>query len=267
MKCKPLWITLLVLAVLGLGVGAGAGVFYWSSGNVVLPTQRAEVAVTPEDPAPDTPDVPELPDGPTEQEVLPDNPVDFTALQATNPDIYAWIHIPGTNIDGPVACSSPDKPDDFYLNHNIYGQYEFAGTLYSEKQNGTELSDRNTVIYGHNMLNGTMFRTLHYFEDKEFFDNTETFTIYTPGHILTYTVFAAYQYDNRHILNSFDFEDDAVWAEYLAYATNPKSMNVHTRDAGVTVEDRIVTLSTCVGTNKSARYLVQGVLTDDQPTN
>ncbi len=262
MKCKPLWITLLVLAILGVGVGAGAGVFYWTSGNVALPATRTETTVPT---APVTPDEPIT--VPTGQEVLPDNPVDFATLQATNPDIYAWLYIPDTNIDNPVACSSPDKEDDFYLDHNIYGQYEFAGTLYSEKQNGTALADRNTVIYGHNMLNGTMFRTLHYFEDADFFNKTEEFYIYTPGHILTYTVFAAYEYDNRHILNCFDFEDDAVWAEYLAYATDPKSMNVHTRDVEVTTDDRIVTLSTCVGTNKSARYLVQGVLTDDQLTN
>jgi len=264
MKYKALWICLLVVAVLGIGVGVGAGVFYWTSGNVALPTARQELTQPTEPAVPDDPSVPDVPSG---TEVLPDNPVDFATLQATNPDIYAWLHIPGTNIDNPVACSSPDKEDDFYLDHNIYGQYEFAGTLYSEKQNSTDLTDRNTVIYGHNMLNGTMFRTLHYFEDAAFFEETEEFYIYTPGHILTYTVFAAYVYDNRHILNSFDFEDDAVWADYLAEATNPKSMNVHTRPVEVTTDDRIVTLSTCVGTNKSARYLVQGVLTDDQPTN
>lgn len=258
-----------MVAVIGVGVGVGCGVWYWTSGNVALPTQRyAFYEGDPSDSSADAPDdlhAAEDPTAPTE-ETLAQNPVDFSALQATNPDIYAWLYIPDTNIDDPVACSSPDKDDSFYLNHNIYGQYEFAGTLYSEKQNGTDMTSRNTVIYGHNMLNGTMFRTLHYFEDATFFEEHPTFYIYTPGHILTYTVFAAYEYDNRHILNSFDFSDDAVWADYLAYATAPQSMNVHTRDVTVTTEDRIVTLSTCVGTNKKARYLVQGVLTDDHPT-
>ena len=262
MKHKALWITVLVVCVLGAGIGIGCGVWYWTGGNVALPTTRLEATATTTNPEETSPTVPSV----DEEPVLEANPVDFATLQTLNPDIYAWLYIPNTNIDYPVACSSPDKDDDFYLDHNIYGQYEFAGTLYSEKQNGTELADRNTVIYGHNMLNGTMFRTLHNFEDAAFFEDNPEFYIYTPGHIYTYTIFAAYEYDNRHILNSFDFEDDTVWADYLAYATSPTSMNCHTREAEVTTTDRIVTLSTCVGTNKKARYLVQGVLTNDQPT-
>ncbi|MBQ3093654.1 MAG: class B sortase [Clostridia bacterium] len=257
-------IALLVILVLAAGVGTGYFVWYWTGGSVALPTQRIEPAATTT--APNT--APTAPSGDTVVTVapLPENPVDFATLQATNPDIYAWLYIPETNIDYPVACSSPDKPDDFYLDHNIYGQYEFAGTIYSEKQNGRTMDSRNTVMYGHNMLNGTMFRTLHYFEDPDFFEETPEIFVYTPGHILTYTVFAAYEYDNRHILNSFDFDNDHVWADYLAYATDPVSMNVLTRDVEVTTDDRILTLSTCVGTNHNARYLVQGVLTNDQPT-
>ncbi len=261
MKHKALWIVLLVVFVLGAGVGIGCGVWYWTGGNIALPTVRTETTATMPEQTTPTVVAP-----PTEEKPLPPNPVDFATLQTLNPDIYGWLFIPGTNVDYPLACSSPDKADDFYLDHNIYGQYEFAGTLYSEKKNGTDLTDRNTVIYGHNMLNGTMFRTLHNFEDAAFFEENDTFYIYAPGHIYTYTIFAAYEYDNRHILNSFDFEDDAVWADYLAYATAPTSMNCHTRDVEVTTADRIVTLSTCVGTNKKARYLVQGVLTDDHPT-
>lgn len=196
---------------------------------------------------------------------LPTWASEFAASQATNSDVYAWLYVPNTNINYPVLCAS-DQDDSFYLNHNIHKTYEFAGCIYSEKQNGRALSDRNTLIYGHNMLNGTMFRTLHYFEDETFFNDNPEFYIYTPGHILTYTIFAAYEYDNRHILNSFNFADDAVWEEYLAYATNPKSMVALTRDVEVGLNDRIVTLSTCVGTNPNARYLVQGVLTSDQPT-
>ncbi len=264
MKRKALLAVILVICIIGAGIGVGCGVWYWTGGNVALPTTRTDNTPA-QTTAPEASTAPTL-NPPVNEPVLEPNPVDFATLQTLNPDIYGWLYIPNTNVDYPVACSSPDKDDDFYLDHNIYGQYEFAGTLYSEKQNGTDLADRNTVIYGHNMLNGTMFRTLHNFEDAAFFEQTPEFYIYAPGHIYTYTIFAAYEYDNRHILNSFDFEDDAVWEEYLAYATAPTSMNCHTREVEVTAADRIVTLSTCVGTNKKARYLVQGVLTNDQPT-
>ncbi len=252
---KTVWIIVLIVCLIALGIGAGVFAWYWMGGTPPTPVNTTPTVPTTDSTVPTT----------TTTQPLPPNPIDFAAWQQTNPDVYAWLTVPGTNIDYPVVCPS-DEADDFYLHHNVYKDYEFAGTIYSEKANGRELADRNTVMYGHNMLNGTMFRTLHDFEDETFFNEHDVFYLYTPGHIYTYTIFAAYEFDNRHLLNCFDYTDDTVWAEYLENAKNPKSMNVHTRDVEVTTADRIVTLSTCVGTNKSARYLVQGVLTNDQPT-
>ncbi|MFR7671507.1 MAG: hypothetical protein ACLU0O_13235 [Collinsella sp.] len=61
------------------------------------------------------------------------------------------------------------------------------------------------MIYGH--VNGGVFHNLHNFEDADFFNENGEFYIYTPGHILTYKIVSAYQYDDRHILNSFNFAD------------------------------------------------------------
>ncbi|MBQ9413813.1 MAG: class B sortase [Clostridia bacterium] len=260
---KRIWLWILAAVLLLLAAG-GLWFFlqYWSSGTTPLPGGRTDPSAATTPPVTGT----TVPAETTTTAPLPDNPVDFKTLQTTNPDVYAWLYIPNTNIDYPVAQSS-DMGDDFYLDHNIYREYEFAGMIFSEKQNGRTFLSRNTVLYGHNMLNGTMFRTLHYFEDEEFFNANPVFYIYTPGHILTYTIFSAYEYDDRHLLNSFDYHNDQVWEEYLAYARNPKSMVALTRpDVPVTKSDRIVTLSTCVGYNGNMRYLVQGVLTDDQPT-
>lgn len=253
-------ILLVVLLVIAIGIGTGYFAWYWTSGTLTPPVQRVEPTTTTASPVTTAPTT-----VPTTAPPLPENPVDFATLQATNSDIYAWLYVPGTAIDYPVACAT-DQADGFYLDHNIYREYEFAGTIYSEKKNGTDLMHRNTVMYGHNMLNGTMFSTLHNFEDAAFFDEYDTIYVYTPGHIYTYRIFAAYEYDNRHLLNSFDYTNDEVWADYLSYATDPKTMTVNTRDVPVTINDRIVTLSTCVGWNKNARYLVQGVLINDQPT-
>lgn len=198
-------------------------------------------------------------------QVLPQNPINFTELKQTNEDIYAWIRIPNTNIDYPVAQSQTD--DGFYLHHNIYKRYEFAGTIYSEMQNSQDFSDPNTILYGHNMSKGYMFQNLYKFQDEAFFNENRHFYIYTPGHILTYTIYSAYQYDDRHILNSFDFSDETVFADYIESTKNPTFMLKNVRkDVSVTTKNRIVTLSTCLGDGKKYRYLVQGVLTDDQPT-
>ena len=198
-------------------------------------------------------------------EVLVENPIDFKPLQETNSEIYAWVRVPNTNIDYPIAQSATD--DSFYLHHDIYGKWVYAGTIYTEMQNRKDFSDPHTVVYGHNMSKGYMFQNLNFFQKEDFFNKTREFYIYTPGHILTYTIFAAYQYDDRHILNSFDFTDEQVFADYLESAKNPTFMIRNVRkEVEVTTKDKIVTLSTCYGNGKKYRYLVQGVLTNDQKT-
>lgn len=193
--------------------------------------------------------------------------VNFTELWKTNTDIYAWIRIPNTYVDYPVL-QTETLDDNFYLDHNFRKQYEFAGSIYSQKLNKKDFSDPNTVLYGHNMLNGTMFATLHNFRDPQFFANNPYIYIYLPDRTLTYEIFSAYEYDDRHILYSFDFSDEEVYAEYLEYATNPtESMMCNRREIEVTTDDKIITLSTCLDNIDTSRYLVQGVLISDEPAN
>ena len=195
---------------------------------------------------------------------LPDNPINFAVERQKYPDIYAWINIPNTNINYPIV-QHPTK-DNYYLDHSAEQKYSSAGAIYSEIKNSKDFSDKNTVLYGHNMLNGSMFRDLHKFSnDETFFDKNKYIYVYTPGHILTYEICAAYRYDNRHILNSFDFSDSEVFKEYLETVKNPKSLIVRTREAILNEDSKILTLSTCIS-NPAYRYLVQGVLIKDEPT-
>ena len=189
-------------------------------------------------------------------------PVDFGELQAINPDVYAWITVPGTKVDYPIAQRAGDR--EFYLHHNINGAYEFAGMIYTEDYNTTDFTDANTVIYGHNMHNDTMFTTLHYFEDRDFFDQHSEVIIYTPDDVLHYTIFAAYAYDSRHLMQSFDFSDPEVFDAYLDQVFAIRDMTAYFRDGvTVTAEDKIITLSTCFDGRDDERYLIQAVLTDE----
>ncbi len=197
---------------------------------------------------------------------LPDNPIDFAAKQADNPHIVAWIRIPGTVIDYPVLQSGNDVKENFYLDHNENRQPRRAGAIYIQQMNTPDFSDPNTVLYGHYMANGTMFADLHQFRKENFFAENEYMYIYTPGHILTYRIFSAFVYDNRHILNSFNFDDPADYGAFLEQSLNPASMARQVREGvSVTTADRIITLSTCT-MRDSERYLVEGVLIHDQPT-
>lgn len=195
--------------------------------------------------------------------------LNWKKIQKDNSDIYSWIYIPGTKVDyGVVQASGKNgEGDDFYLNHNLQKKYEFAGSIYSEMQNAKDYSDPVTVLYGHNMLNGTMFASLHQFEDKKFFKKHKYIYVYTPQHRLTYEIYAAYVYDDRHILNSFDFSDNKILKNYFKYTLNPESVNKNTRKADLDTGSRILTLSTCTNGAKNTRYLVQGVLIKDERTN
>lgn len=197
---------------------------------------------------------------------LVDNPVDFDSLKEINEEIYAWIYVPGTEIDYPVLQSFTS--DFFYLNHDVYKNYLFAGSIYTELCNLRNFTDRNTVLYGHNMADGSMFATLHRFEDEDFFNKNRYIYVYLPGKKLTYEIVSAYNYDNRHLMNSFHFDDDKVFQEYIDYVMEPHSTicNVN-KEIKLDLNSKLITLSTCLNSNDEGRYLVQGVLINNEETN
>ncbi|MCR5485495.1 MAG: class B sortase [Clostridiales bacterium] len=202
-------------------------------------------------------------------EGLPDNPVDFEKVRAENDEIYAWISVPNTGIDLPILRSRTD--DLYYINKDIHGKYSRLGSIFTQSHNSLDFLDPVTVIYGHNYSlgkdKGTMFTNLHYFENKEFFEENKYFYIYTPGRILTYYIVSAYKYDERHILNSFDFSDEEVLKKYQEYVLDPVSLLKNVRkDATINIDDKLVVLSTCLTNGYSGRYLVNGVLIKDEQT-
>ena len=189
---------------------------------------------------------------------IPEKNLDWTSLYAENKDIYAWIYIPGTQVDYPVLQNAAD--DTYYLNHNIDGSYGKPGCIYTEKINSKDFTNYNTVLYGHNMKNGEMFGCLHDYEDKTFFDEHPYVYVYTEEKTYVYEIFAAYTATNAHILNTNDFSTQEGFADYLDNVVYNKALTGNFRnDTRVTSDNRIITLSTCTS-NSSKRWLVQAVL-------
>jgi len=214
-----------------------------------------------------------LPDQGVIQESLPaetdlvkrtERTIDFEALWGKNKDVYAWIEVPGTAIDYPILRHPTN--DTYYLNYNMDGTKGYPGCIYTENLNSKDFTDNNTVLYGHNMKNGTMFAGLHNFADKDFFTENNQVIIFLPDRTLYYEIFAAYKYDDRHLLQSFDFADEDVYANYLAaiYENKDSAANIN-RESIVTGEETIITLSTCVANQDDKRYLVQAVLREEVP--
>ncbi len=187
-----------------------------------------------------------------------DVPIDFASLTAEYPDIYAWITIPGTKIDYPIVQHASDN--GYYLNHTIDGRQRVEGAIFTENYNSKDFSDPNTLIYGHNMKNGSMFKGLHKYKDKKYMSEHDELIIYQEGRILRYKIFAAYVYDSRHLMLSFDFDDENIFRSYLNSVLTKKDMSSNIDiTVDVTEKDKIITLSTC-NNNDKQRYLVQAVL-------
>lgn len=269
-KKKTVWIIVLIVCALIIVGGA----------TLLIRSQLASETVRREDVTTATADEATVPSkettvqAPTEKPLIdrsfgykladPGNlNVDFAELKSINTDIYAWIYIPNTNVDYPVLRGAADKDDFFYLDHNMYRQYQFAGSVYSELKNNPDMHDPVTVLYGHNMRDGSMFATLHQFSKADFFDDNTTAFVLTEDKILTYLIYAAYTFDNRHILNSYDFNNAESFQEYLDSTLKPRSFDYNVREnVELTTENRILTLSTCTESS-GTRFLVQGVLVDE----
>ncbi|MDD6396245.1 MAG: class B sortase [Firmicutes bacterium] len=192
------------------------------------------------------------------------SPIDFESLWAVNKDIYAWIEIPDTNINYPVAQKKMN--DEYYLNHAIDGSKDKKGTLFTESLfNGTDFNDPVTVIYGHDMKNGSMFGRLQNYSKEAYFNKHTTIKVYMPEKTLTYKVFAAVPFSGKHILYSWDFDDENQFNNFIRTVRSTKSLLVNFNyEIEVTSSDKLLILSTCLKSDNSKRYLVMAVLTDEQ---
>lgn len=190
-------------------------------------------------------------------------PIDFASLKEKNQDIYAWITIPGTKVDYPILQNPKD--DSYYLNHTVDRVEGLPGSIYTESIHNQDFTSKNTVIYGHNMKNDTMFGSLHDYEKSDFFRDNREVLIYTPEHIYTYEIFAAVTYSDAYIPYTFDFSTEDGYQSFLDSVYASRNMtNQFAEDVEVTPEDCIITMSTCIGNKPNNRYLVLAVLKDVQ---
>lgn len=245
---------IIALICLGLGLACGAiGIYkYIEEKNAGKEYEKLQQEVVKEEPKPVEEPEPE----PVSKVEIP---IDFAALQQQNPDVYAWIQVPGTEVDYPILQSSNDNT--YYLNHTIDGEEKKEGAIFTENYNTKTFEDPNTVIYGHDMKNGSMFQSIHKYMDRSFFDNNRDIVIYMPNQILRYKIFAAYLTDNRHLLMNYNFWSKDEYQQYLNSIFSMRDMNAFIDTSmEVTNEDKIITLSTCYAGISTQRYLVQAVL-------
>ena len=194
---------------------------------------------------------------------IPEKNLDWNKLHKENEDIYAWITVTDTTVDYPVLQHPTDNT--YYLNNNIDGTPGYPGCIYTEDYNAKDFSDKNTVLYGHNLKDKTMFSSLHNYEEENTFSKDQYIYIWTENDVFVYKVFAAYEFNSNHLLLNYDYNNEYVYEQYIKDIFNVKDngygiANIKD-DIDVTKEDRIITLSTCTADhNSDQRFLVVGVL-------
>lgn len=188
-----------------------------------------------------------------------DIPIDFEELWKTNTDVYAWITIPGTNVDYPIL---QNEDNEYYLNHTWDKKEYRAGSIYTETYNKKDFSDPNTLIYGHRMYAGDMFAALQNFAQADFFDQNRVFYIYTPKKIMTYEIIAAVPFGEEHLLFAYDFTKESEMQRFFDDVFSVVDFRASTLEnvSFDAAQDKLVTLSTCLKGNSNKRFLVIGKL-------
>lgn len=193
-----------------------------------------------------------------------DAQIDFAALREENPEIFAWLYIPGTEIDVPVLQSM--QGDNYYETHNASGEEDADGAVYIELANVADMCDFNTVLHGGTGSGGTgPFGGLYQFADPDYFEGHEQLYLYLDGNVLTYEIFAAYERDNISLLREYDFTYYAGCQKFLddLYGTRDLGMNLREGWDGLTPYQFLVTLTTQEDASDDKQMVVVAVLTAD----
>ena len=242
-------------AAVALCSAASLGVIGWqyAQAGAISHEAREEFTIEPEAvPLAEAPAAAEAPTpgpAPTEPPAPPAPPrIDFAALSAESADAVGWLWIGGTGISYPVVQGSDNER---YLHTAYNGEKSYAGSIFLDSRNAADLSDANTIVYGHNMKDRSMFGTLKNYRDQDFADAHRTIYLLTPEGKRRYEVFAVYEAadDDRCYTRTFES------AEARENAARRAASRSEIR-SDATASDRWLTLSTCTAQD-DCRLVVQ----------
>lgn len=185
--------------------------------------------------------------------------VDFNGLKSLNPDIVAWIQFEHMDISYPVVRGGDN---DYYLTHTFRKTENSAGAIFMDCDNNSDMSDYNTIIYGHNMKNGSMFGLLGRYKEEEYYPGRDCFWIYTPEVDYRYQIFSCHepQADDSNVYTIWKSSE-----KFDTYVNHALKVAKYNTNVSVNGEDRVVTLSTCTKRGSDYRFVVQGKLIEAIP--
>lgn len=207
-------------------------------------------------------DAPVRPDGQPEEgaETAPvyaeNSPVyvDFDELKELGPDVIGWIYLPDTVINYPVVRA---QDNEYYLTRFIDGRESSGGSIFADCACAPDFSGSNTILYGHNMRNGSMFAPVALYAEQDYYDAHPVMYINTPTQNYKLVIFSGFTTQAETFAYQTEFASDQEYAEFLSAVCRLSDIK-----CGVVPgpEARIVTLSTCVYVFDDARFLLFGYL-------
>ena len=184
--------------------------------------------------------------------------IDFDALCAQYPDVVGWIRIPGTSISYSLVQAEDNNK---YLRHSIDMVWNEFGWPFLDYRNAPDFSDRNTVIYGHNIVSGLMFADVSYIYNGILGTDVEIDIYRKDYRLLRYKVVSSYIVDPELYYTTTSFSSDAQYSEFLNAIMSRSSLKTNQT---VGVDDTLITLSTCTSDAKQ-RIVVHAKLVSNEP--
>lgn len=178
---------------------------------------------------------------------------DFTALQKQNADTCGWLLIPETGISYPIVQG---EDNERYLTYGFDGSSSAHGAIFLHYLNDQRLRNFNTIIYGHNMNDSSMFAKLNRYLRQSYINNNADLYLATADGVYHYVIFAAYRdnnYSDGYRLSFTADDDKQAWLEGAVARSAVAS------DTETAADDRFLTLSTCTSTGKDIRTIVHAV--------
>ena len=180
--------------------------------------------------------------------------VDWKALKKVNPDVQGWLYQKDTVINYPVVQGTDN---DTYLHTRFDKQWSGGGTLFVDCRMEKDFKGFNSIIYGHHMKDGSMFRSIRgYTKEDGYYDKHKTLELATPHgnyHLVVFSAFITKATDENTYKMTYDGDEKQA---YIDRAWERSELPVTKDSVDVTKNDRLVTLSTCAYDYEEARYIV-----------
>ena len=174
----------------------------------------------------------------------------YAPLLEINSDLVGWVSVPDTVIDYPVVQA---KDNNYYLRRDIHGNSARAGTIFMDYRSDARARGRHTILYGHHMRNGSMFKDLEKYKNEGFFQENGYIRFDTLFAEIEWEVFAVYITDTNFPYTQVTFASDE---DYMDFLKRIKNKSMYQKDIELTEEDQILTLSTCTYEYDDARFVV-----------